>query len=174
MQQVCDVLEELARKGVITNYALGGASAVGFYGEPLATRDLDVFVFLEPPPGSLLVSLDPLFRHLAELGFDQFEEEALLVHDFPVQFLTARPGLETEALENARRVEWDGHAIRVMTPEHLAAIALSVGRPKDRARLVHLVSLPDFHLSDFRKILNRYDLTPTWRSWSKALGLDND
>ena len=31
-------------------------------------------------------------------------------------------------------VEWESHTLRVMRPEHLAAIALSVGRPKDLAR----------------------------------------
>jgi len=174
MQQVCDILEKLVRDGVIANYGLGGATAVGFYGEPLATRDIDVFVFLDPPSGSLLVSLDPIFHYLAERGFDEFEEEGLLVHGYPVQFLTARPGLETEALENARRIEWEGHAVRVMTPEHLAAIALTVGRPKDRARVVHLVSLSGFDRSDFDGILDHHNLTPTWLSWSKALGLEND
>jgi hypothetical protein len=174
MQQVCDILEALADQGIIANYALGGATAVGFYGEPLATRDIDVFVFLDPPPGSLLVSLEPLLKHLSGLGFDEFEEEGLLVHGFPVQFLTARPGLESEALEKAQRIEWEGHAVRVMTPEHLAAIALTVGRPKDRARVVHLVSLPNFDQTNFEEIVSRHQLTPTWLNWSKALGLDGE
>jgi hypothetical protein len=58
-----------------------------------------------------------------------------------------------------------------MLPEHLAAIALTVGRPKDRARLVYLVELPTFDRSKFSAILARYCLEERWNSWSTALGL---
>ena len=171
MQAVCDVLEQLLREGILKQYAIGGATAAGFHGEPLATRDVDVFVFLEAPPGSLLISLDPLYARLAELGFSEFEDEGLMIHGFPVQFLSVAPGLETEALNNAVSHEWEGHRIRVMGPEHLAAIALTVGRPKDRARLVYLAALPAFDRHLFAKILERHNLTERWNQWAEALGL---
>lgn len=171
MQEVCDILEQLVRSGTLRAYALGGATAAGFHGEPLATRDIDVFVFIEPSPGRLLISLDPLYRRLAEMGFSEFEEEGLLIHGFPVQFLCAAPGLETEALEQALVVEWENHRVRVMRPEHLAALALATGRPKDRARLVYLAELPDFDFLRFKEILTRHDLLARWQSWAEALGL---
>ena len=173
MQAVCDTLEQLLKEGILTRYAIGGATAAGFHGEPLATRDVDVFVFLDPPPGSFLVTLDPVFRRLNELGFNQFEEEGLLIHDLPVQFLSAAPGLESEAVEQALIVEWENHTLRVMRPEHLAAIALSVGRPKDRARLVYLAELPDFNFPAFREILSRHQLLNRWHQWANALGLNS-
>jgi hypothetical protein len=171
MQEVCDVLEQLLREGTLRHYAIGGATAAGFHGEPLATRDIDVFVFLEPRPGSLLVSLEPVLTRLAELGFAKFDNDGVIIHDFPVQFLSANPGLETEALESAMVAEWENHRIRVMMPEHLAALALTVGRPKDRARLVYLASLPQFDREVFSEILLRYDLTAQWRDWAKALDI---
>lgn len=171
MQAVCDVLEMLLSEEVLSRYAIGGATAAGFHGEPLATRHIDVFVFIEPVPGSLLVSLDPVFRRLGELGFRDFDEEGLLIHGFPVQFLAASPGLETEAVEQADHLQWDDHHLRIMTPEHLAAIALTVGRPKDRARLVYLVELSAFDRSKFSDIPGRYGLEERWQSWSTALGL---
>ena len=67
--------------------------------------------------------------------------------------------------------DWDGHRARVMAPEHLAAIALTVGRPKDRARLVYLVALPSFDRGKFTEILKRHGLEDRWQSWSSALGL---
>lgn len=169
MQAVCDILEQLLLEGILRRYAVGGATAAGFHGEPLATRD--VFVFLDPPEGSLLVTLDPVFRRLDELGFNEFEEEGLLIHGFPVQFLSAAPGLEAEAVEQAMIVEWEDHRLRVMRPEHLAVIALTVGRPKDRARLVYLVELPDFNIESFRQILTRYQLLERWQQWAAGLGL---
>ena len=171
MQAVCDILEQLLLEGIVSRYAVGGATAAGFHGEPLATRDVDVFVFLDPPEGSLLVTLDPVFRRLGELGFNEFEEEGLLIHGFPVQFLSAAPGLEAEAVEQAMIVEWENHRLRVMRPEHLAVIALTVGRPKDRARLVYLVELPDFNIESFRQILTRYQLLERWQQWAAGLGL---
>lgn len=171
MQEVCDLLEGLVRDGTLKQYALGGATAAGFHGEPLATRDVDVFVFIDPAPGSILISLEPLFARLAELGFSDFDEEGLLIHDFPVQFLSASPGLEAEAVEAAITAEWENHRLRVMRPEHLAAIALTVGRPKDRARVVYLTSLPEFDGACFSEILTRHGLTERWNEWAKALGL---
>ena len=51
MQNVCNVLEQLLAYGVIQKYAIGGATAAGFHGEPLATRDIDVFCYLDLPDG---------------------------------------------------------------------------------------------------------------------------
>lgn len=171
MQAVCDILEQLVLDGTLKHYALGGATAAGFHGEPLATRDIDVFVFLPPTPGSLLISLEGLYSRLADLGFTEFEDEALLIHGFPVQFLVATPGLETEAVEQALVLEWDGHRIRVMRPEYLAAIAITVGRPKDRARLVYLAELPGFDRASFADIIARHGLGERSNEWAKALGL---
>lgn len=173
MQAVCDVLEQLVRESTLRHYAIGGATTAGFHSEPLATRDVDVFVFIEPPPKPLLVTLDPLFSRLGELGFSEFEEEGILIEGFPVQFLAASRGLETEAVESALVVEWSSHRIRVMRPEHLAAIALSVGRPKDRARLVYLAELPDFNRQQLHDVLSRHDLLKRWNEWTSALGLES-
>lgn len=171
MQKVCDVLEELVREGLIKGYAIGGATAAGFHGEPLATRDVDVFVFLEPASGSMLVTLESLYKRLAHMGFFEFDQEALIIHNLPVQFLTASTGLETEAVEQAVSVEWKDGRMRVMRPEHLAAIAISVGRPKDRARVVYLLALPGFDRTSFSDILTRHALHENWQVWASALGL---
>ena len=69
MQKVCDVLEQLLTAGVVGKYAIGGATVAGFHGEPLATRDIDVFCFLNVSEGSFLVSLEPIFKKISELFF---------------------------------------------------------------------------------------------------------
>ena len=90
MQAVCDLLERLLSEGVVSGYALGGATAAGFHGEPLATRDIVVFVFLDPPPGALLVTLAPLFDRLAELGYGEFEEGGCWFTGFRSSFSALR------------------------------------------------------------------------------------
>jgi hypothetical protein len=171
MQAVFDVLEQLVAEGVLDQYALGGATAAGFHGEPLATRDIDIFVFLNPEATASLIPLNSVFTRLAELGFYEFEEETLLIHGFPVQFLIAHSPLEREAVTEADAVSWDSHRLRVMQPEYLAAIALTVGRPKDRARLVYLTSLTVFNRDHFDRILQQHHLTNRWHEWAKALDL---
>jgi hypothetical protein len=172
MQKVCDVLEQLVINGLVQKYAIGGATAAGFHGEPLATRDIDVFCFLDVPEGSVLVSLDPIFQKLAEMGCSQFDEEGIIVHGLPVQFLPVSTQLEKDAVDNAAVVKWDIHTIRVMTPEYLAAIALTVGRPKDRARLVYLYELPNFNKEKFSEIITHHCLSEKWEGWAKGLGLN--
>jgi hypothetical protein len=133
--------------------------------------DVNVFVFLKNEGNSLLVSLEPLFESLKTRGFDSFEEEALMIHGLPVQFLTVSGPLEEEAVSEAMIAEWEGHRMRVMRLEHLAAIALTVGRPKDRARVVYLTAVPGFDKTRFEGILSRHGLTDRWKQWSVALGI---
>lgn len=172
MEQVFDILEKLVTEQILKGYAIGGATAAGLHGEPLATRDIGVFVFLDPPEGAALISLEPLYSRLGELGFAEFEEEGLLIADYPVQFLSASPGLEQEAVQEAELRDWDHHRTRLIRPEHLAAIALETGRPKDRARLVYLVSLPEFDRNLFYSVVERHGLLGNWQTWSKGLGID--
>ena len=119
----------------------------------------------------VLVTLDPIFKKLAEFGFTNFEEEGILIHGFPVPFLPVSTPLEKEAVENAMVLTWEEHTIRVMSPEYLAAIAMAVGRPKDRARLVYLCSLQNFNEGKFTDIIQRHGLSETWSTWAKGLGL---
>lgn len=105
------------------------------------------------------------------MGFSEFDEEGLLIHGFPVQFLSVTPELETEALENAILFAWEGHQVRVMRPEYLAAISIATGRPKDRARFVYLASLKTFDNVLFENILVAHNLLESGHQWKISLGL---
>ena len=56
-----------------------------------------------------------------------------------MQFLPPTGPLVEEALEAAVEVEVEEISTRVFTAEHLAAIALQTGRPKDKARLLQFI-----------------------------------
>jgi hypothetical protein len=171
VEKVCQILEQLVAKGTLGGYAVGGATAAGFHGEPLATLDVDVFVLAEPQPGSLLVSLEPVYQELRRLGFSEHEKECVVVHGLPVQFIVASSALEAEALQQAQVEQWEDKQVRVMRPEHLAALALRTGRPKDRARVVYLFSLPQFDRVLFEEIVQSHGLVSEWSRWQKELGL---
>ena len=171
METVCRTLAELVTEGIIEDYAIGGATAAGFYGEPIATRDIDVFAFVPQPPNSLLITLEPLYARLAEKGFSQFDEEGILIHGYPVQFISPSPGLEMEAVKMAQAMSWNDLELKIMRPEYLAAIALNVGRTKDRARLIYLYELPVFDRDGFLKIIENHGLKDRWEAWAKALDL---
>ncbi len=171
MEAVCRILGELVEEGILEDYAIGGATAAGFHGEPFATRDIDVFAFISQPSNSLLITLDPLYARLAEKGFSEFDEEGILIHDYPVQFICPSPGLEMEAVKMAMVMCWKDLELKIISPEYLAAIALKVGRSKDRARLIYLFELPVFDRKVFTEIVMKYQLFDKWQSWAKALDL---
>ncbi len=44
MKETIKIINELKKKGLIENYAIGGGIAAIFYIEPILTYDLDVFI----------------------------------------------------------------------------------------------------------------------------------
>ena len=85
------------------------------------------------------------------------EREHLLVKDFPVQFL-AVSGLTEEAVRNANKIEYEGVPAKVFRPEYIIAIAASVGRYKDLARIEQLLEQAKIDKALLDDILHRYNL----------------
>ena len=79
-----------------------------------------------------------MFRYFTERGA-RIEGEYLIIAEWPVQFPPPTGPLVEEALEAAVEVEVEEISTRVFTAEHLAAIALQTGPPKDKARLLQFV-----------------------------------
>ncbi len=159
MKQTLAVIEQLYAGGVIGAYAIGGAVGAAFYLEPVATLDVDVFVLFEPAP--LILTLTPIYEACAKLGYDA-EGEAIVIEGWPVQFLAADQPLINEAVRAAEIRESAGLTTRVMTAEHLMAIALQTGRAKDHARLVMFIEAGTADLSILREILARHSLLERW------------
>ncbi|PYL63549.1 MAG: hypothetical protein DMF25_10270, partial [Verrucomicrobia bacterium] len=85
------------------------------------------------------------------------EREHLLIKDFPVQFLVAS-GLTEEAVRNAKQIEYEGVPAKVFQPEYIIAIAASVGRHKDLARIEQLLKQAKIDKAVLDDILQRYNL----------------
>ena len=166
MRETFELINQMQADGVIGKYAIGGAVGATFYLEPSATVDVDIFVTLGPDSGSLLVSLAPIYNYLKHRGCT-VDGEHIIVGEWPVQFLSASDALEQEAVAESVVTEVQGEKTYVMSAEHLAAIALRTGRPKDFARLLQFVEPGVLDADRWNAILNRHGLTSKWQQFQQ-------
>jgi hypothetical protein len=125
LTEVFKALNELEEHGVIRKYAIAGAMAFLFYTEPARTYDVDVFVLL-PPQSTPIFSMQPLYAELQSRGY-ALDAEHIMIAETPVQFLPVYNPLAEEAIDQAVFHEYDGVRVRVIAPEHLAALAYQTG-----------------------------------------------
>ena len=154
---LADVLRaanELLSAGLIEDYALGGALAAIYYVEPFTTYDADI-VFVASDK-TMSAGIPAIYSHLRSKGW-RVEREHLLIKGFPVQFLAAS-GLTEEAVRNAKPIEYEGVPSKVFRPEYIIAIAASIGRHKDLARIEQLLDQAKIEKPMLDDILCRYNL----------------
>ena len=159
MKKVAQLLEELKVSGIIVDYALFGAVAQMRYTEPVATFDADVLVLLSGDAG--IDALGPIYNFCKKRGHVP-EGEAILVGNWPVQFIPVFSPLTEEAVRKAETGEIAGTAVQVVRASHLAVIALSVGRPKDHLRILTLIEAGAVREKEIQELAARHNLTPQW------------
>src|SRR5712691_10467177 len=103
MEIVIQVLNRMQADGAIDKYAIGGGIAAIYYLEPYHTDDIDVFILPVVVGESGLVSLEPIYEYLENLGYSAVKE-GVLIEDWEVQFLPASKSVQEEAVAQARRV----------------------------------------------------------------------
>lgn len=165
MEKTLAVINQLEQTGLIGRYAIGGAVAATRYVEPVQTYDLDIFVIL-PVAASGLISLTPVYTYLSERGYAP-QGEAVVIEDWPVQFLPVYDALTEEALTQAVEVNFGATPTRVLSAEHLAAIMLKTGRPKDHARLTQFFELNALNRAALEDLIARHGLTLKWADFRK-------
>lgn len=154
LAEVLNAANGLVAAKFIEDWALGGALAAIYYVEPFATYDADVFFI--PADKGLTAGIPAIYTHLQARGW-QVEGEHLLVRGFPVQFLAAS-ALTEEAVREAVPIEFEGVPAKVFRAEHIVAIAASVGRQKDKARIEQLLQQADLDRTQLNGILQRHKL----------------
>lgn len=166
------VINEMVKAGVVRRYAVGGAMGALFYSEPVVTYDLDVFVELgDEPTRSPLTPLASIYEFARSRGL-AVEREHVVVEGIPVQFLPAPSPLVEEAIEKALLKKAGSTPVRVMSPEHLAAVMVEVGRPKDKLRLESFFSGGVLDREVLEEILRRHGLYGRWSRIRKEIGAD--
>ncbi len=166
MERALLIIEEMTRLGIIKSYAIGGGIAATYYIEPILTYDLDIF-FIPIKEG--LDVLAPIYEFARQRGY-QFEAEAILIEDFPVQFIPAYNNLVQEAVENAVQVSYGNIKVRILKPEYLIAIALQTGRPKDRERTLRLLESEAVDRALLARILEKYGLMNKLKKVEESYG----
>jgi len=155
LAEVLRAADDLVSAGVIKDYALGGALAAIHYVEPFTTYDADIFFI--PATEDLSGGIPQIYEALRARGWKE-EGDHLLLRDFPVQFLAAH-GLTEEAVKAALPLNYRGVTTKLFRPEHIIAIAASVGRHKDLARIEQVLEQADIDKNLLETILKRYRLS---------------
>lgn len=166
IQEVIKAINQMQADGVIEHYAIGGAVGATFYLEPVATLHVDIFITFNAEPGRLLVSPQPIFDYLKTRGATT-EGEHIVIAGWPVQFLPPNTPLVAEALDQAVIKDVVGTPAQVFTAEHLAAIALQTGRPKDKARLLQFIESGALAAARLQTILARHNLGAAWQKFQR-------
>ncbi|HEY3763225.1 MAG TPA: hypothetical protein VGN23_15875 [Verrucomicrobiae bacterium] len=161
MKATLNVINQMQADGIIGQYAIGGAIGATFYLEPVATFDIDIFIALKNISDSPIISLEPVYSYLKARGCKS-EKEHIIIEDWQVQFLPTVDALDEEALTQAVEANVDGVKTRVMTAEHLTAIAIRTGRPKDKVRVAQFFESGVLDEAKLNSILKRHDLLAKW------------
>ena len=168
MERVIQVLNRMQADGVVDNYAIGGGIAAIYYIEPYLTDDIDVFIPVSAVSvgDSSLLSLQPIYSYLEELGY-QAVKEGVLIEDWLVQFIPTFETIQVEALQNTFGARYGATETRIFSAEYLAAELLRSGRPKDLMRVIALLESGKLDKDLFRDIIKRHGLNEKWVDFAK-------
>lgn len=153
------ILNGLKAKGLVVDYAIGGGMGAMRYTEPFTTMDLDVFFI--PAKQGISAGLPGIYGELKRLGYDS-AGESVMIEGVPVQFL-ATDALTEEAVRKAPTVTYSGIKTKVMSAEHLIAIAARAGRKKDMVRVEMMFNQAGIDRRKLRDILSRHGLAASFK-----------
>jgi len=97
----------------------------------------------------------------------EIASQYVVIAGWPVQFLPAGTALLQEALAAAVEKDVEGTRARVLTAEHIAAIALDTGRAKDKARVLQFIEAGVLDLDRLHRILGRHGLSGRWQEFER-------
>ena len=161
MKETLKVINRMVKDGVIEEYAIGGAVGAIYYLEPFDTADLDVFVQVSST-GSDLGVIAPIYDYLIGRGYEA-RGEFIYIEEIPVQFLPVFNSLTEEAVKNAQTIKYSRVTTRIMRPEHLVAIMLDTGRPKDYLRISMFLEAGAVNMRQLHAVLKRHGLMKKWK-----------
>jgi predicted nucleotidyltransferase len=158
MKKTLKIINELKKKGLIEDYAIGGGIAAIFYVESFLTYDLDIFIIPSRKERRRnLILLSSIFDYLKNKGYF-WSGEHIIIEGIPVQFIPADK-LEEEAIRKAKRISYERVKTKVMTSEYLISILLRADRKKDMEKIEKLLQQAKVDMKKLKDILSKYGLS---------------
>lgn len=151
LKELCVLLED---RGM--DYMLVGGLAVGIWGEPRATVDIDFLIAIgtdefETLRHSLLESSRFVFIHDKPMVFEKitFLRATLKSNaDIAVDFIFADDDFKHEALKRKETVALDDVSVNISTPEDLIILKLLSGREQDRLDANKIIAIQGKNLDN--------------------------
>lgn len=169
------VVVEMAHRALSSTqspYCVIGALALGMWGTPRATCDVDLLILAqrtdpEPFLGLLLsagFSINESWHHANPMAQEVVPRLSHpRVPHFPVDLVFSRGPLERAVLDRRQPIDLHGLTIWMSSPEDLILMKLRAGRPRDFDDVIGIVKNPRLQL----------DLDYLW-SWADRLGLQGE
>ncbi|HOM27811.1 MAG TPA: hypothetical protein PKV21_09965, partial [bacterium] len=164
LEKIFKLINQMEKKRILKNYAIGGAVATIYYTEPFFTQDIDIFFI--PSNVKKLIILTQFYDFLLKKGGKVYKE-FILINKIPVQFIPASKDLEKEAIKNSLKVKFKNIEIKILKAEYLIAIFLDVFRPKDREKIIKLMEQAKIDIKLLYSILKRYNLYEKFDDFKK-------
>lgn len=161
MKETLKLLNGMVKDGVISQYAIGGAVAAIYYVEAFDTADLIIFVQIDVRESELRI-LAPIYDYLRKRRY-KARGEFVYIEGLPVQFLPVFNELTEEAVIEANTITFARVNTRLMRAEHLVAIMLDTGRPKDYLRIVMFLEQKAVDMRLLKAVLRRHGLIKKWK-----------
>lgn len=168
MQQVISTLEEMVEEGIISDFVIGGATALIYFSSPTFTEDIDVFIYLKEATGPI-IDIGPVYSFLKEKKNATQGDEYIFLEGFPLQFLIPYDDLTREAFENPVKIELDSKSFKIFGLEYLMAIMIQLKKKKYIERLRILIEEDNFDKGKLTSILERFKLTQDWQVLQERL-----
>jgi hypothetical protein len=157
VDKVVRLVQALERAGV--PFAVGGALAFAYYGEPRATIDVDLNLFVAPSRyGRIIKILEPL-------GVTPAADATVVQRDGQVRLWWGRTPLDLffsydpvhEAMRDGiRQVPFSTITMPILGPEHLLVAKVAFDRAKDWIDVAQmLVAVPALDLDGLHRWLDR-------------------
>jgi hypothetical protein len=164
MKQVFNEMNEMKKKGLIVDYAVGGGMGMVYYLEPILTIDIDIMFI--PIDEKKFDIISPIIKHLKSKGYEMSEDH-FIIERLPVQLLPTYNDLVREAVENANEITFKNIPAKVIKPEYLIAIATQTFRDKDKERIRKFASESILNKKLLLSILKKYNLVDKYKGITK-------
>ncbi len=166
MKKTLEVINELKEKGLIKDYAIGGAIGALKWTQPFFTEDLDILIIpkMETKEKELIM-LSPIYGYLKKKGYT-WKGHWIIIEGVPVDIFPTDE-LEKKAVEDAQETEYEGVKTKVIKPEYLIALSIRAFREKDLRKIDMILKQAKVDKRKLNRVLSLHRLTEKFIKFRK-------